>query len=649
MNRFSKLVIAAACSIAAGCSGAPNETTDAAEGANTTVTPGAAWAARHGMTSAEYQAEFNARVAAGYRLTWVSGYAVGNQALYASIFERSSGPAWVARHGMTAAQYQTEFNTQLAAGYRLALVNGYTVNGVDYFAALWDKAPVGAWQARHGLSATDYQNTFNTLVAQGYRLRHVSGYGANGNQTFAAIWEKAGGPAWIAKHGMTAAEYQHEFDVQNAAGYHLTLVNGYPVGTDARYVAIWEQGAVVPWQARHGVKASDYQQTFDDMRYQGYRPIVVSGYGVGGQTDYAAVFQNYSYSAKDLAHIDSVVNGMLTSTSTPAISIAITKGGRLVFAKAYGYADKDAKTPATTASRFRIASISKPFTANAIMELVEANKITLDEKVFGTGSILGTTYTTSPKDSRVNDITVRQLLTHTSGFWTNDGNDPMFQHYEKSQSQLITWALENQMLTTKPGATYAYSNFGFLILGRIIEKVTGQAYDAWMKSHVLAQSGITDMQIAGDTLAARAPNEVVYYSTNGDPYGIDVSRMDSHGGWIATPIDLVRLAVHMDGYTPPADLLTASDVTLMATPTAQSIAAGSRYGFGLLITTVDTRWHDGSLPGTRSIMARTSKTAATSPDLTWSAIANSRDNGVDVDGMMWNVVSGVTFPGYDLF
>ena len=88
---------------------------------------------------------FDARVAAGYRLTYVSGYAVGSQARYAAIWEQVPGAAWVARHGLTATQYQAEFDAQSKNGYGLVLVNGYTVGGGStLYAALWDKAPRGS-------------------------------------------------------------------------------------------------------------------------------------------------------------------------------------------------------------------------------------------------------------------------------------------------------------------------------------------------------------------------------------------------------------------------------------------------------------------------------------------------------------------------
>jgi hypothetical protein len=87
------------------------------------------WVARHGMTSAQYQAEFNAWTAAGYRLTHVSAADVAGTPRFAAIFEQKAGPAWVARHGMTSAQYQTEFNARVSQGYRLVLIDGYEVAG----------------------------------------------------------------------------------------------------------------------------------------------------------------------------------------------------------------------------------------------------------------------------------------------------------------------------------------------------------------------------------------------------------------------------------------------------------------------------------------------------------------------------------------
>ncbi len=120
---------------------------------------------------------------------------------------------------------------------------------------------------------------------------------------------------------------------------------------------------------------------------------------------------------------------------------------------------------------------------------------------------LGSDYPTAPVG--VNDITVRHLLHHTVGVWGNDGNDPMFKQSTYTHSQLIKWTLENYPATSGRG-TYSYSNFGYCLLGRIIEKLSGKSYEQFIKDEVLTPSGITTMQIGGSTLADRKPGEVIY-------------------------------------------------------------------------------------------------------------------------------------------
>ncbi len=99
-----------------------------------------------------------------------------SSANYAAIFEQSGGPAWEAHHGMTSAQYQQTFNQLVGQGYRLVNVSGYSVNGQALYAAIFEQSSGPAWEARHGMTSDQYQQTFNQLVGQGYRLVDVSGY-----------------------------------------------------------------------------------------------------------------------------------------------------------------------------------------------------------------------------------------------------------------------------------------------------------------------------------------------------------------------------------------------------------------------------------------------------------------------------------------
>jgi len=149
------------------------------------------------------------------------------------------------------------------------------------FAALWEQADAAPWQARHGMDADTYQQTFDTLVADGFRLTSVCGYSEGTGSRFNAVWVKSDGPPFQARHGLSAADYQATFDSLVAQGFRLTSISGYAETGQARYAAIWEQRPGPDWQARHGLSRQQYQQAFDEMAAQGYALVQVSGYRVG--------------------------------------------------------------------------------------------------------------------------------------------------------------------------------------------------------------------------------------------------------------------------------------------------------------------------------------------------------------------------------
>jgi CubicO group peptidase (beta-lactamase class C family) len=188
-----------------------------------------------------------------------------------------------------------------------------------------------------------------------------------------------------------------------------------------------------------------------------------------------------------------------------------------------------------------------------------------------------------------------------------------------------------------PGRAYAYSNFGFCLLGRIIETVTGQSYQQHVASRILRRCGVQDMSVAANTESERHSREVSYYGQSGEnPYGMNVRRMDSHGGWIGTARDLAAFAMHLDGRWTRARLLGAPTIATMTS----SSTANRNYAKGWAVNQVGNWWHNGSLPGTTSIVVRTSS------GLCWSALANSRRPGTPdvnraLDDMVWEMVRQV--------
>ena len=328
----------------------------------------------------------------------------------------------------------------------------------------------------------------------------------------------------------------------------------------------------------------------------------------------------------------------------PGMSVAISRHGQLVYEHEFGMADAANAQQVLPGSLFRIASLSKPITSVTIFSLIEQGKLRFYDKVFGPGAILGEKYGKPPFKQYVADVTVDHLLTHTAGGWQNDSTDPMFQHNGWDHDKLIAWAIKDLPLTSPPGQHWAYSNFGYCVLGRVIEQVTGQPYADYVRSNILSRCGVTDMRIAGNRLHDRATNEVVYTGQFGeDPYNMNVARMDSHGGWIATATDLVRF---LDGITGAGDtpaLLNRGSIRTMTTPPpASDQTAEVRYarGWNVRDNGLGNWWHNGSLPGTSTIMVRTAS------GLSWAALTNTRSQSSDeinsaLDQMMWSMPRAV--------
>jgi len=605
-----------------------------------------AFAARHGLTPAQYQATFNDLTAKGYRLKSVSGYVRGGSEHYAALFEQTSGPAWVARHGLSSSEYQNAFNTYVRQGYRLTWVSGHEFGGAVRYAGIWEKKSGPAWVARHGLTSAQYQQAFNEYVSQGYRLVHVNGYTSGGSARFAAIFEKASGPAWIARHNLSSSDYQTQFDALAKQGYRVRVVSGYRPGNTDLYAALWEKVSGPVWAARHGTPEAWYQNVFDNFYYQGYRPTSIVAFTSDSGARVNSVWENNQFTGAQLQSFRNAASNYLSTYQVPGLALAITKNERLVYAAGFGEADQSNGEEASPTNRFRIASVSKPITAVAIMTLVESNQLSLDDHVFGPGGLLAGDFATPSDNTLINNITVRHLLQHTSGF-SNTPNDPMFQNTSYSQEQLISWVLnaDNRKVTRTPGSKYEYSNFGYCLLGRIIEAVTGQTYEEYVQDTVLNPSGVNAMVIGKNAASERQAREVVYYPSSA--YDLNVERFDSHGGWIASPIDLARFLVHVDGEPNKADILDAATRTTMVTKAGVLDLNGNdpNYGMGWAI---DPQDHNGAMTGTIAWLGKTSN------GFSYAIVANTRpdDDGFagNLSALAQSIIDSVsTWPAYDLF
>lgn len=381
-----------------------------------------------------------------------------------------------------------------------------------------------------------------------------------------------------------------------------------------------------------------------------------------------------------MASVDRVITSLIEEWDVPGCAVAIVKDGRLVFARGYGYADKETEALVQPDSLFRIASVSKPITAVTILKLVEQGKLDLDDKAF---VILD--HLEPPEgadvDSRIYNITIEHLLTHSGGWDTSAlGYDPQLDLHKiaaevldeprPADAEMIIRYMMGQRLNFTPGTRFAYSNFGYNVLGRVIEAVTGQNYESYVKSAILRPMGITGMRIGHTVVHERADGEVSYYDYPGRSRVLSVfpgegyeyrpdggwylEAMDSHGGWIASPIDVMRFVVHVDGRSDTSDVLNARSIQLMTARPSITKWSGSSwyyaYGWNVRPKTYDANWwHTGSLHGSTCIVVRAYH------GLSWFAVVNTRPSDSSafksaLDRAMWDAVNGVTkWPTEDLF
>lgn len=327
--------------------------------------------------------------------------------------------------------------------------------------------------------------------------------------------------------------------------------------------------------------------------------------------------------AESTKKLDNYVEKFLKRWEIKGGSLAIMKGGKLVYAKGYGWADEEDTLKTGPGNIFRVASLSKLITATAIMKMVEDSLLSLDDKVFGEEGILNEEQFSKYRDKRVPRITVEHLLRHKGGFATYRG-DPLFctreiMIWEKldtvpDMDRVIEYTL-SQRLGFTPGTSTKYSNAGYLILSKVIEKLSGMSYEEYCQEKILHPAGCYDMHLARNLYEDKYPNEVRYYephdatpilayNNSGDSLyrrygGNNIEGLFGAGGWVASPSEFVMLVSRIDGDGTTPDILSPENVKKMITCEGGELPIGwSRAGVG-------SEWkRTGTLAGSSAIVKK---------------------------------------------
>jgi CubicO group peptidase (beta-lactamase class C family) len=299
-----------------------------------------------------------------------------------------------------------------------------------------------------------------------------------------------------------------------------------------------------------------------------------------------AVLTNTLSDTPALAGFDREIKEYMRYWGLKGASLSVMRNDSLLYAKGYGLADQGKEMQ--PGNLLRMASVSKLITATGIMILQERGLLSLKDTVFGPRGILNdTVYSRAIKDPAYYRITVEDLLRHKGGF-SRQGGDPMF----STRSIMIQNRLRKvpdseklmeiqlaRPLKFEPGTTQEYSNFGYLVLSLVIEKVSGTDYETFIQDHVLHQCNCADFHLGRNYYEGRYPGEVRYYVQPDDnPVaefnnsgrlvprcygGNNIEGLLGSGAWIASTPELARFVASIDGKPEVPDILSWQSVYLM--------------------------------------------------------------------------------------
>ncbi|MEP7291468.1 MAG: serine hydrolase domain-containing protein [Chloroflexota bacterium] len=318
----------------------------------------------------------------------------------------------------------------------------------------------------------------------------------------------------------------------------------------------------------------------------------------------------------ELAAFDQAMQDFVFLRGVPGLSVAVVYGRRLVFARSYSDTPGNTEVIEPT-SQFRIASLSKQITATAVLRLAQEGRLNLDA-TFGNYFSWTTHPSYVPRNPSVLSASPRQALYHRSGLPMPPDDFTIANTLQIpipiTLDDKIRYMLQYMPMRFAPDTDFEYNNFAYLLLGRLIEVVSGQDYNSYVQQNVLNPLGIVGMRIGRTRPQDRLPGEVRYYSQDSTlyPNPVDgslvpvsyVLHMESElsdGAWIASAADMARFVSSFEA-PDSHPVLSAPMINLMFSPNPVDAGANSYYAMGWNVNIngdgTQQRWHDGGLTGT---------------------------------------------------
>ncbi|MBX3442385.1 MAG: serine hydrolase [Planctomyces sp.] len=539
-----------------------------------------------GLSPADFQAEFDRLVRDGFRPIACQLDAPDRHTpRMGALFVNDKRPgAWLARGAISADDFQKTHAEQQQRGARLIGLAACELDSRPTFSGIWIRdGGLRRTEVLKGLSAQQLRDRTAAFAKDGLRPDIVCGYRSGTSLKYAALFVDAAGQEFDLQTDLASGPAQTLLETSDASPLrpHSIVVDdsrGAPKFSVLR-IADGRAGT-----AAIGLSETQLEELRAERLAAGDRILQLTPYREGAATRHAIVFETPAdrlpQTGDDvpaLAAFDDALQQHLAETGIRGATLAISRNGQLLFSRGYGYCDAEERQPMPADALLRIASISKPITNIAIRRLIDEGRLAEDTQVFDFLQLQKPVQ--GDFDERWREITVGHLLQHKGGWDRNEkqpefenGFDPMFhpgriaralgRRAPLSARDFVDYMV-TRPLQFAPGARSSYSNFGYCVLGRVVEKASGQSYGDYVRDAICLPLGAEDVRLGRSMVADRDPREPVYCDpgetrcvcTTGRETvrwpdgGFLLEAMDAHGGFIASGPHLLKVfdAYWMDG------------------------------------------------------------------------------------------------------